>query len=188
MKALAIQGSPNQDGLTAKLCHNMLVGIASRAADIELIHLNEWNIKQCLACRRGWGVCWDGDQCIQCNDDDTSLLYQKMIEADILILATPVYFRDLSESMKQFLDRIRRLEWPQAAEHKLTGKVTAFIAAAGGSGVGAPEALSSFSEYNNYLKLDDVYYLPVRRQNKEIQLDIAFTVGEFLVDHFNSKV
>lgn len=185
MRVLAIQSSPNLDGLTAQLCQQVLIGAKQAGAEVETVHLNTLSIKPCLACRKGWGVCWEGDPCVLC--DDAPALYQKMADADVLVLATPVYFRDLSESMKRFLDRIRRMEWPGKAEHLLTGKTAAFIVAAGGSGSGTPEALNRFSDYNRYLKLDDQYHFAVKRQNKEAQLKIAPQIGQMLVEYSRSK-
>ena len=185
MRVLAIQSSPNRTGLSAQLCQQVLIGAKGQGATIELVHLNYRNVDPCLACRGGWGVCWDGLPCVI--NDDVPILYQKMAQADIIVLATPVYFRDLSESMKRFLDRIRRMEWPTRADKLLMNKVAAFIVAAGGSGAGTPEALSRFSDYNRYLRFDDQYHLAVKRQNKDLQLKMAVQVGKMLVDYCQSK-
>jgi len=107
MKCLAIQSSPNINGLTSTLAQAVLRGFEAGGGETELIHLNEMDVKTCIACDNGWGQCRQGD-CIL--EDDFEALRQRVGEADALVLATPVYFGDLSESAKAFLDRLRRCE------------------------------------------------------------------------------
>jgi len=107
MKCIAIQSSPNTDGLTAGSAQAVLDGFEAEGGEVELLHLNQMDIRPCLACEEGWGNCRDGD-CIQ--DDDLVLIRGKIAEADALVFATPVYWHDLSESAKRFLDRLRRTE------------------------------------------------------------------------------
>ena len=50
MKCLAIQASPNRDGLTANVAEKVLEGFRAQGGETELIHLNHTNIKPCIAC------------------------------------------------------------------------------------------------------------------------------------------
>lgn len=61
--------------------------------------------------------------------DDFQKLYDDMAVADGLIFITPVYWHDMSENLKCFLDRLRRCE--TAHNHKLKGKICILIACAG---------------------------------------------------------
>lgn len=105
MKVIAIQSSSNTDGLTSTLAQAVLKGAESEGGKTELVHLNKLNIKQCIACETGWGRCRQEGICILV--DDFENLRQKIAESDALIFATPVYFGDLSESARTFLDRAK---------------------------------------------------------------------------------
>jgi multimeric flavodoxin WrbA len=107
MKCLAIQSSPNLDGLTASLASAVLKGYTEAGGEAELVNLNERDIKTCIACENGWGQCRNGD-CILV--DDFEAIRGMIREADAFVFATPVYWSDLSESAKSFLDRLRRCE------------------------------------------------------------------------------
>ena len=64
-------------------------------------------IERCRQCDDdGWGLCRREGRCII--EDDFAGLVDKIARADAVVFSTPVYFSDLSESMKAFLDRLRR--------------------------------------------------------------------------------
>ena len=129
MKVIAIQASPNQDGLTSRLAQAVLKGAGNNGAETELIHLNELNLKSCTACNNGWGKCKEDGTCIL--EDGFQKLNDKIAKCDALVFATPVYWHDLSESAKTFLDRLRRCE-TGVDFRTFTGKKTIGIASAGG--------------------------------------------------------
>jgi hypothetical protein len=52
MKCLAIQSSPNLDGLTSSLAQAVLNGVTAEGGETDLIHLNELDIQTCIACNR----------------------------------------------------------------------------------------------------------------------------------------
>jgi len=184
MKVLAIQTSVRPDGLTAALAQAVLQGAAEAGAETELLHLNRHLIRTCRACEpRGWGRCREGQDCV-IDDDDFQSLRAKVLGAAALVFATPVYFGDLSESAKTFLDRLRRAEWPRRDETPLKGRPVIGIAAAGGSGGGAVPAVANLERYMNYLQLQHVVYLPVSRQNRDLQLSVAHQAGRFLAERY----
>jgi multimeric flavodoxin WrbA len=108
MKAIAIQSSSNLDGLTSSLAQTILKVVEAEGGEIEFIHLNRLDIKPCIACDDGWGKCRKEGVCIL--EDDFKNLTEKIAKSDALIFATPVYWHDLSESAKVFLDCLRRCE------------------------------------------------------------------------------
>jgi multimeric flavodoxin WrbA len=176
MKCLAIQTSPNKDGLTASLAEKALEGFRSQGGEVELIHLNHMNIKPCISCDRGWGDCRGGD-CILV--DDFQGIRDKIGEADALVFVTPVYFGDLSESAKRFLDRLRRTE-AFSGRGTCHGKRFIGIAAAGGSGNGAVRALSNLEYYFKRLSFEIVDLIPVTKFSKEHKLPMLMKAGERL--------
>ena len=103
LKVVAVQSSPNVDGLTCQLTKAVLEGAESRGAETELVHLNKLKIDSCMAHDRGWGTCRTEGKCMI--QDDFQNLREKINKADALVFSTPVYFGDLSESAKRFLDR-----------------------------------------------------------------------------------
>ncbi len=67
--------------------------------DYELVNLKDKNIHPCLNCKS----CHNTFECVQ--RDDMQSLYQKLIEADIILLGSPTYFDNVSGIMKNFMDR-----------------------------------------------------------------------------------
>jgi multimeric flavodoxin WrbA len=176
MKCLAIQSSPNTDGLTASSAQAVLNGFKAEGGDVELIHLNQMDIGPCLACEKGWGTCRNGD-CIQ--DDNLDLLRGKIAEADVLVFATPVYFHDLSESAKRFLDRLRRME-AFSGRDTCVGTRALGVAAAGGSGNGAARALYNLEDYLKRLGLEIVDLVTLTRFSKDHKLPMLEYAGRRL--------
>jgi multimeric flavodoxin WrbA len=177
MKCVAIQSSPNLNGLTARLAQAVLTGVQSENGAIELIHLNNLNIKPCIACEKGWGVCREKNICIL--EDDFEVLRKKIIEADVVIFATPVYWHDLSESAKRFLDRLRRCE--SFTFNTFTGKKIIGITSAGGSGRGAVRALHNLEEYLRRLGFEIFDLVSVTRFSKDHKLTMLVEAGKRLV-------
>ena len=122
MRVVGISGSP-RNGNTEWMLRRLLEEVARSGIETELICLRERKITGCdgcLSCEVGGqerrGVCR-----IQ---DDMEQIYPKLIEADGLVLGTPVYFEMLSGLLKNFIDRTCPI-WP-----KLKGKPVVGIAVA----------------------------------------------------------
>jgi multimeric flavodoxin WrbA len=144
LKILGIQSSPNEDGLTAKAAKAVLKGAEAESAEVELLNLNELVIKPCVACDGGWGQCRREGICIQ--DDEFQQLRDKIYAVDAIVFATPVYWSDLSESAKLFLDRLRRCEVKSEFKN-LNGRFAVGISSAGGTGNGCVKALLHLEDY-----------------------------------------
>jgi len=176
MKCLAIQSSPNREGLTASLAQAVLTGVTAAGGTTELVHLNEIDIHSCLACETGWGRCREENRCVQ--EDGFEALRTKMAAVDALVFATPVYFHDLSESAKRLLDRLRRCE---AFEFKsFAGKQVIGIASAGGSGRGAVRALYHLEEYLRRLGFEVFDLVSVTRFSKDHKVPMLEAAGRRL--------
>ena len=177
MKVVAVQSSPNLDGLTSGLVQAVLRGLEARGGETELIHLNKLDIKPCIACDNGWGKCRKEGICIL--EDDFQKLREKISKSDALIFATPVYWHDLSESAKIFLDRLRRCETGRDFK-TFTGKKAIGIASAGGSGRGAVRALYNLEDYLRRLGFDIFDLVPVTRFSKDHKLEMLERAGKRL--------
>ena len=97
-KVLIISGSPRIDGNSAMLCNAFAEGAVSAGHTVEKISLAGKKIGFCTACYS----CRKGG-CPQ--HDDAPEIIQKMLEADIIVLATPVYFFTMCAQLKALIDR-----------------------------------------------------------------------------------
>jgi multimeric flavodoxin WrbA len=176
MKCLAIQTSPNTDGLTANLAQKVLNGFKSEGGEVELINLNHMDIKPCKACERGWGTCRNGN-CILV--DDFQNIREKIGEADALVFVTPVYFGDLSESARRFLDRLRRTE-AFSGRNTCHGTRVIGITAAGGSGNGAAGALYNLENYFKRIGFEIVDLVTVTKYSKDHKFQMLEQAGKRL--------
>jgi multimeric flavodoxin WrbA len=110
------------------------------------------------------------------------MLGEKIIESDAVLFATPVYWGDLSESLKSFLDRLRRTYWHRKGEQDSLGRPAVGICVAGGGGGGAPSCCRSLEKVLHTCGMDVLDVIPVRRQNLEMKLDVCERVGRWVVE------
>lgn len=175
MKLLAIQTSPNQDGLTAETAKRVMAGAESKGIEVELVHLNDMVIKKCKACDGGWGQCRREGTCIL--KDDFHDVMTKISGADALVFTTPVYWHDLSESAKTFLDRMRRVETHHGFK-RYSEKPYIGIACAGGSGNGASRALYLLEEYLKRIGFKNYDLVTVTQANRAHKLPMLEEAGK----------
>ena len=169
MKVLVFSASPNMDGLTAACSSAAIAGIQHAGGIAEEIRLNDFNIGSCSACGDGWGTCWDDHRCDVI--DDFQSLHKKTLAADAFVFVTPVYWGDLSESMKAFSDRLRRCEASRGEESGLSQKPMIMVAAAGGSGNGMITCLASLERWIQHVRARKWDFIPVNRWNREYKLE-----------------
>ena len=174
MKVVVIWSSPNLHGLTATAKNQFLIGLRNAGAEIEEVHLNNLHIEHCQACGNGWGSCLQKGKCWK--KDDFSSIYQQLISADGIVVISAVYWHDITEHMKAFLDRLRRCE--TAYNHFLFGKRCILIACAGGTGLGVIECLHNMEETLKHMNMRAYDRIPVIRYNKEYMLPALENAGE----------
>lgn len=101
-KVLILSSSPIGGGQsnTDMLCSEFSRGAQECGHEVEFIALRDCNINFCTGCE----ICVQrGDGCVQ--DDDMKQLIEKWHAADVLVLATPIYFMSVSAQLKVFIDR-----------------------------------------------------------------------------------
>ncbi|MFQ6133712.1 MAG: flavodoxin family protein, partial [Armatimonadota bacterium] len=179
MLVIGLQSSPNEDGLTATAAQAALEGARKAGAETELIHLRQKDIQACRACDDGWGRCAREGLCII--EDDMQALRERLYEADALVLSTPVYFGEVSEVTKSFLDRVRRCERRMEQPSPLEGMAILCIAAAGGSGGGTVSCMDMLQRYCSHLHLRMFDNLPLMRRSREYVLAALPEAGKALV-------
>ncbi len=115
MNILAFNGSPRRRGNTSLLLHELLRGACEGGAEVEEVIAEEINIKSCRGCLR----CNVLKRCA-IRGDDWPALSSRILNADVLVFASPVYFHHLTSSLKRILDRFRSFINVQITEHGLS--------------------------------------------------------------------
>lgn len=98
-KVLILSASPRKLGNSDLLCDAFAKGASEAGHCVEKIRIAEKNIGYC----RGCYACKDTGKCII--EDDMAAVLQKMIDADVLVLASPVYFYSIDAQLKAVIDR-----------------------------------------------------------------------------------
>ena len=100
-KALVILGSPRKKGNSALLADHIIQGIKAGGGQAETVFLNGMNIKPCQSCY----ACQkpDGKGCAV--DDDMQSVFPKLLECGCWVIATPVYWFNMSAQTKIWMDR-----------------------------------------------------------------------------------
>ena len=179
MKVLAVLGSRNPKGRTASATDALLDGAADAGSQGEKIFLTELQIERCRQCdENGWGLCRKEGRCVI--EDDLAMVVDKLREADAAAFATPVCFSDLSESIRAFLDRLRRITRHNEGKRDIEGKPAVGVCVAGGGGGGAPPCTVSLEKVLGTCGFDVVDMIPARRQNLEMKKDLLKIVGKWL--------
>ena len=180
MTILVLSGSRNPQGKTAQAIDSIRKGIAAAGGESECLFLPELNLERCRQCDSdGWGLCRKEGRCTV--EDDFPTLVTKIKGSDVVVFANPVYFGDLTESMRGFLDRLRRILFLRNNPAIPPGIPAVGLCYAGGSGNGAPNCCASLDRVLQICRFDVVDMIPLRRQNLEVKLPALEIVGKWLV-------
>ncbi len=106
MKALAINGSPRKGGNTEILLRKVLEPLAAAGHKTDYVQVGGTRIRGCTAC----GACgrMKNKRCV-IEDDVFNLAFAKMLEADAIVIGSPVYFADVTAETKALIDRAGRV-------------------------------------------------------------------------------
>ncbi len=99
-KVLVLSGSPRHKGNSDLLCDEFMRGTSEAGNDVEKIWIPGKKIGYCHACY----FCKDHDGECAIKDDMAEVL-QKMLDADVIVMASPVYFYSINAQMKAVIDR-----------------------------------------------------------------------------------
>ncbi len=106
-RILAVIGSPRRNGNTHILVSKIVEGAQSKGAAVDELFLGELTISECDGCH----VCWKGKECSK--DDDMRDIYPAIIQSDVIIFGTPVYWYGPTALMKMFIDRFVYFNCPE---------------------------------------------------------------------------
>lgn len=103
MKVLILMGSPRKEGNTAALLKPFCEELELGAAKVEMVWVYDREIRPCLACR-GCQKDWTQFACVQ--QDDMAEIAGRILDCDLLVLATPIYSWYCTPPLKAVLDRL----------------------------------------------------------------------------------
>ncbi len=175
MKILVIEGNPKEDGLCRAITDELIKGAKDGGA--EVAELNTLKIDRCRMCGTGWGPCQSLHSCIFGENDGFGAAQKLAAEADALIIISPVYWNEESESMKAFLDRLRRCERNTGEKHSLRGKLAILAASAGGTGNGTITCLEELGRFCSHTGMKVYDYISVNRWNREYKAAAAYAAA-----------
>ncbi|MFW9908963.1 MAG: flavodoxin family protein [Candidatus Thorarchaeota archaeon] len=127
MKLLVFNGSPRKsNGTTDILLQAFIEGAKESGADVEKHYVVDLNIGGCRGCFNCWWV--TPGKCVQRDDMDT--LLPAIAEADIMLLGTPIYGRNVTHYMQRLLERTFSFSLPemmiQEGETRHPGRIRKF--------------------------------------------------------------
>lgn len=100
MNILVLSGSPRKGGNTDLLVDAFVKG-ASPKHHVEVVSVHDYKINPCMGCN----ACFRREDHACCQKDDMQIVYEKMAKAEMLVIASPVYFYGLSAQLKTVIDR-----------------------------------------------------------------------------------
>ena len=146
MNILILSGSPRKGGNTDLLVEAFVKG-ASQKHNVEIVSVHDYKVNPCMGCN----ACFksENNTCVQ--KDDMQHIYEKAAIADMLVIASPVYFYGLSAQLKSVIDRFHN---PIRDTFHINKMALLLVGAAT-----LPELFDSIlTEYNlclNFFKLED---------------------------------
>ncbi len=147
MKVLAINGSARKDGNTAVLINTVFRELSKVGIETEMVQLSDKIIEPCKAC---W-ACGGRKNCAH-KKDLFQEIFEKMTQADGIILGSPVYTANISANMQAFLERASVVADMNRNENLLQYKVGASVTAARRGG-----ALNTLDVMNHFFMLQNMF-------------------------------
>jgi len=148
-RVLVFKGSPRENGNSSTLADKAAEGAKAAGAEVEVFSLHTLDIHPCDAC----DTCKETGVCVL--RDDMQALYPKLIQADSIVIATPIYWFTMNAQTKLFVDRWYGLEGPSG--NPLKGKHFGVLLTYGDTdpySSGAINAIRTFQAMFRYIGAD----------------------------------
>ncbi|HOO57644.1 MAG TPA: flavodoxin family protein [bacterium] len=100
-KILAVAGSPRKGGNSETLLDRVIRSAEEHGAEVKKIRVCDLKINGCLHC----DYCVEHGECVQ--DDDMRGIYPEFFSADVILVATPMFFMNVPSQLKAFIDRFQ---------------------------------------------------------------------------------
>lgn len=99
-KILILSASPRREGNSDRLCMRFMEGALSQQHEVKKIFLRDKHIEYCIGC----DACKKNGTCVY--HDDMAEILKEMISADVIVMASPVYFYTINAQLKTLIDRM----------------------------------------------------------------------------------
>lgn len=100
-RIVILVGSVRKEGNTELLANAFYEG-AQQNNEVEIISVADYEVKPCIGCNSCFQR--EGNECFQ--KDDMSIIYEKLRKAEVIVIASPVYFYGISAQLKAVIDRL----------------------------------------------------------------------------------
>ena len=141
MKVLLINGSPHKNGCTYTALSEVAKALNNNDIESEIFHIGMKAMQGCIAC----GKCYKTGKCAF-NDEVYNNLFEKIKEADGIVVGSPVYYAGPNGSLCALLDRLF-----YSASYLLTNKPAAAVASCRRGGASA-----TFDRLNKYFTINQM--------------------------------
>lgn len=149
MRILVLNGSPRPNGNTKGMVEAFREGAVSAGHHVDVVDVCRLKINGCLACEychtKGHG------ECVQ--KDDMRQIYDLLNEAEMLVLASPIYYHGISGQLKCVIDRFYSAAYPTKPPHL---KKVAMILSSGDADMYDGALFSFRGDFLDYLGLENV--------------------------------
>ena len=168
MKVIAFNGSPRKEGNTYQSLQVVIGELQKDGIETEVIQLGGKRIHGCTACYK---CLKNKDKECSIKDDEVNDYIRKMIEADGIIIGSPVYFSNVTSEVKAFIDRTGLVA--RANDNLLKRKVGAGVVAVRRAGATfAFSAINFFFFIQEMIVPGSIYWnLAIGREPGEVQED-----------------
>lgn len=190
MKAICIIGSPKTNGSTACVTDKIIEGMQANNIDIKKYILGEMNINYCKGCMK----CYETKKCIQ--NDDMNIIINDLIESDIVIIASPSYWGDVTGQLKVFFDRSTPLSDTNGETIIPKGKIGVSVAIRTGRNIEENlHLINTIEHYYGHLGIKPVKRFTVEGvqvredfHQKEEKVNEAFELGMNILENIDKSL
>lgn len=149
MKILVLNGSPRPKGNTKQMIEAFQEGAAASGHQVDIVDVCQKRIAGCLACEychtKGNGTCIQKDDMLE--------VYKLLHEADMLVIASPIYYHGISGQLKCALDRFYSVAYPTKPPHL---KKVAMILSSGDANMYDGALFSFQGDFLDFLGLENM--------------------------------
>ncbi|MDR3085371.1 MAG: flavodoxin family protein [Christensenellaceae bacterium] len=173
MRYLIVTGNPKKEGLCFSATEEIARGAKEAGAEVSVLDVS--SLIRCKVCGNGWGSCRETHACAF-GADGFHDAQAAVREADQICLITPVYWGEMAEGLKCFIDRLRRCEFGQNGA--LSGKPVLLVASPGGSGNGALSCLEQMDRFCRHTGAQIFDYISLNRWNNDYKRQALYAAAK----------
>ena len=177
MKYVIITGNPKSDGLCHEITEQVKRGATEGGAQVEVLTVDK--LERCRVCGNGWGTCREQNRCAF-GEDGFNSAQECVKSADQICLISPVYWHEMAEGLKCFLDKLRRCEFGQ--EGALSGKQVLLVASPGGTGNGLLPCLEQMDRFCRHTGAVVFDAIGVNRWNNDYKRKAAYAAARAMAE------